>query len=40
MILISNLSSDENIDDKQHVDEVIQNVVNKDSLRLILEKFI
>ena len=40
LILISDPSSPENLDDKQYVDEVIQNVVNRDLLRLIFEKFI
>ena len=40
LILISDPSSPENTDDKQYVDEIIQNVVNKDLLRLIFEKFI
>ncbi|MDB2562054.1 ATP-binding protein [Sulfurimonas sp.] len=40
LILISDPSSPENVDDNQYVDETIKNVVNKDLLRLIFEKFI
>ena len=40
LILISDPSSPDNPDEKQYVDEVIQNVVNKDLLRLVFEKFI
>ena len=40
LVLISDPSSPENEDDKQYVQETIKNVVNKDLLKLIFEKFI
>ncbi len=40
MVLISDILSAENSDDMQYVDEAIKNVVNRDLLRLIFEKFI
>ncbi len=40
LILISDPSILEENDDANYVDEMIKNVVNKDLLRLIFEKFI
>ncbi|MDQ7045719.1 MAG: ATP-binding protein [Sulfurimonas sp.] len=40
LILISDPSTQENPDDAAYVDETIKNVVNKDLLRLVFEKFI
>ncbi len=40
MVLISDISTQENSDDMLYVDEAIKNVVNRDLLRLIFEKFI
>ena len=40
LILISDPSTLENPDDLLHVQENIKNVVNKDLLRLVFEKFI
>jgi CheY-like chemotaxis protein len=40
LILIIDTSSEEDPSDKQYVDERIKNVVNKDLLRLVFEKFI
>ena len=40
LILISDLSTPSNPDDALHVNELISNVINKDLLRLVFEKFI
>ena len=40
IILISDPAMPENADDAQYVDETIKNVINKDLLRLVIEKFI
>jgi len=40
LVLITDAATQENPDDKEFVDEHIKNVLNKDLLRLILEKFI
>jgi len=40
LILINDASSEENSDDALYVHEIIKNVVNKDLLRLLFEKFI
>ena len=40
LILMSDASSSENSEDALYVHEIIKNVVNKDLLRLLFEKFI
>ena len=40
LILMTDASSEENSDDALYVHEIIKNVVNKDLLRLVFEKFI
>ncbi len=40
LILINNPTIPENTDDAQYVDEIIKNVINKDLLRGVIEKFI
>ena len=40
LILIADASLPENEDDKNYVDETIQNVVNKDLLKLVFQKYI
>jgi hypothetical protein len=40
MILITETSLPEDSNDAQYVDETIKNVLNKDLLRLAVEKFI
>ena len=40
LVLISDHSTDENSDDALYVHEIISNVINKDLLRLLFEKFI
>ncbi len=40
LVLIVDPAMPENSDDKQYVDETIKNIINKDLLRLVIEKFI
>ena len=40
VVLISDQSTDKDLDDALYVDETISNVINKDLLRLLFEKFI
>jgi hypothetical protein len=40
LVLITNTNTEDNPEDTKFVDEHIKNVMNKDLLRLILEKFI
>ena len=40
LVLMNDASSVENSDDALYVHEIIKNVVNKDLLRLLFEKFI
>jgi len=40
LVLIVDPAMPENESDKQYVDETIKNIINKDLLRLVIEKFI